>query len=188
MSRLGPVRAVEVIPSAPRDRDLDDPSTDGGGSSAASSASTGARHKHTNNGRTAAAAAATTGDFDVNALLSNMPKPRALAKGNKRGGGGGGGAGGGRVSAAGRSGSASGGVVGVGEMLSVGLHVDAWVQFASFRGFRRALMALGGRTLKKAGAELLCEYRLGVDVTGFMTEERRRARVAARAKKAQEVR
>ena len=87
MSRLGPVRAVEVIPSAPRDRDLDDPSTDGGGSSAASSASTGARHKHTNNGRTAAAAAATTGDFDVNALLSNMPKPRALAKGNKRGGG-----------------------------------------------------------------------------------------------------
>ena len=68
------------------------------------------------------------------------------------------------------------------------LHVDAWVQFTSFRGFERALKTLRGRVLQKAGAELLCEYRLGVDVTGYMTEERRRERVAIRAREAQEVR
>lgn len=192
MSRLGPVRAVEVMPSAPpRDGDLDS-SADGGGSSSAAPAPAyaGAGHHHTKSGRTNGASGAATNDFDVNALLSNMPKPRALAKGNKGagaggGGGGGGRAGGGRAAVASRSG---GDGVGVGEVLSVGLHVDAWVQFASFRGFRRALSALGGRTLKRAGAELLCEYRLGVETTGYMTEERRRARVAARARQAQEVR
>eukprot|EP00903_Cladosiphon_okamuranus_P016992 g15661.t1 len=174
MSRLGPVRAVDVIPSAPRDSDLEPPA-DGDGSRHNN-------HHHTKNAKKSAAGAADS-DFDVNALLSNMPKPRALAKGNKGGGGGGGG--GGRASVVGRSSSASGGG-GVREALSVALHVDAWVQFSSFRGFRRALSALRGRVLKKAGAELLCEYRLGVDVTGFMTEEQRRARGGARAKKAQE--
>lgn len=74
------------------------------------------------------------------------------------------------------------------EGMSVDLHVDAWVQFTSFRGFERALKTLRGRVLQKAGAEMLCEYRLGVDVTGYMTEARRRDRVASRAREAQEVR
>lgn len=179
MSKFGPVRAVEVEPSAPRD----DPDTGSGGGAAAAppSAGGGARHNK-KNGRGNDAGAA---DFDVDALLSNMPKPRALAKGNRGSGGSGG-------KAAGRTGDGgSGGLAGGasdGDALSVGLHVDAWVQFGSFRGFRRALSALTGRVLKKAGAELLCEYRLGVDVSGYMTEERRRARVAVRAKRAKEVR
>ncbi|CAN0435726.1 unnamed protein product, partial [Ectocarpus fasciculatus] len=75
-----------------------------------------------------------------------------------------------------------------GDILSVGLHVDAWVQFATFRGFRRALEAFRAKTLQKAGAELVCEYRLGVDASGYMTEGRRRERVVARAEKAREVR
>lgn len=115
-------------------------------------------------------------DFDVHALLEKMPQPRALAKG--KGGGGGGGVG------SGRGGGAGAGVVGE---LSVGLNVDAWVQFASFRSFERALKALKGRVLQKIGAELVCEYRLGVDVARYMTEERRREREGMRARQAKEV-
>lgn len=152
MSRLGAVRSVEVAPCVP----------DGLPGTLASAAAGSA------NGRPL--------DFDVHALLENMPQPRALAKGKAGGGGGGGG----RVGGA----EGGGGVVGG---LSVGLNVDAWVQFASFRGFGRALRALQGRVLQKVGAELVCEYRLGVDKTGYMTEERRRERGGIRARQEQEV-
>ncbi|CAM9666023.1 unnamed protein product, partial [Ectocarpus sp. 8 AP-2014] len=120
-------------------------------------------------------------DFDVNALLENMPKPRALAKDKGGGSKGSGSRPGGRS-----GGSASAGLGLGGDILSVGLHVDAWVQFASFRGFQGALEALRAKTLQKAGAELVCEYRLGVDASGFMAEDQRRERVIARAEKARE--
>ncbi|CAM9983023.1 unnamed protein product, partial [Hapterophycus canaliculatus] len=74
MGALGPVRAVEVEPSAPSDSSADSGSatataTGGGGG--------GGQKKSSKTGRTAAAIA----DFDVNALLENMPKPRALSAG-----------------------------------------------------------------------------------------------------------
>lgn len=111
--------------------------------------------------------------FDVHALLENMPQPRALAKGK---GGGGRGSGGGGV-----------GGVGLSGVVSVGLNVDAWVQFASFGSFKRALKGLQGRVLQKAGADLMCEYRLGVDVAGHMTEEKRRERDLIRRQDTKEV-
>ncbi|CAM9674948.1 unnamed protein product, partial [Ectocarpus sp. 8 AP-2014] len=120
-------------------------------------------------------------DFDVNALLENMPKPRALAKDKGGGSKGSGSRPGGRSGGSGSAGLGLGG-----DILSVGLHVDAWVQFASFRGFQGALEALRAKTLQKAGAELVCEYRLGVDASGFMAEDQRRERVVARAEKARE--
>lgn len=173
MSALGPVRAVEVEPSAPSDSSVDNDSaapTAGGGGG-------GSRRKGNKNGRPGATAIA---DFDVNALLENMPKPRALKGGNRGANG---------KTGVAVSGANGGGSLGLGgNLMSVGLHVDAWVQFASFRGFRTALEALRGKTLQKAGAELLCEYRLGVDVTGYMTEARRRERAVLRAKNAKEVR
>ncbi|CAM9933789.1 unnamed protein product [Scytosiphon promiscuus] len=187
MGTLGPVRAVEVEPSAPSESSFDGDSasaTAGGGGGGGSGGGSGSRRKGNKDGRTAAAIA----DFDVNALLENMPKPRALKGGGNRGGKGGanGTAAVPVVIASGGGGGSAVGVGSGGNLMSVGLHVDAWVQFASFRGFRRALEALRGKTLQKAGAELLCEYRLGVDVTGYMTEARRRERAVLRAKNAQE--
>lgn len=171
MSKIGPVRAVEVAPSAPARTEA--PPTKTTATAAATSSAT----------------PSLLGDkeFDVHALLENMPQPRALSrnKGSKaatvpvdRGGGG-------RVSGAGGRAAAvgAGSAAGVG----AGLNVDAWVQFASLRGFARALEVFGGRVLKKDGAELLCEYRLGVDVTGFMTDEKRNERKEARARDAKEV-
>lgn len=178
MSKLGAVRSVEVKPSVPGD-----PTDPAATATAAAAAKAAAK----------AAAGSSNGSvesFDVHALLEHMPQPRALAKGSGSLGAGrtgAGGAGGGR-SGGGGGGGRRRGEGGVGGGMSVDLHVDAWVQFTSLQGFERALKTLRGRVLQKAGAELLCEYRLGVDVTGYMTEERRRERVAIRAREAQEVR
>ena len=161
MSALGPVRAVEVAPSAPDASSEKNPA--------------------------AAAAAEPTkkpADFDVNALLENMPQPRALAKG--KGGGRGGGRGGAGADSVGGGGGSGGGLVVVG--LAAGLNVDAWVQFEGFRGFERALKGLRGRVMQHRNAELLCEYQLGVDTTGYMTDGKRREREIARAEEANEVR
>lgn len=166
MSRIGPVRAVEVAPSAPR---VETPTS----AAAASAALRG--------GSSSSLAAK---GFDVHALLDKMPQPRALAKGNGKGEGGGVG----RSVGGSSGGGARGGAAGAGaEAVSVGLNVDAWVQFESFRGFDMALKVFQGRVLQKTGAELLCEYRLGADVTGYMTEERRKEREEARAREAEEV-
>ena len=72
--------------------------------------------------------------------------------------------------------------------VAVGLNVDAWVQFEGFRGFERALKGLRGRVMQHRNAELLCEYQLGVDVTGYMTHEQCREREIARAEEARKVR
>ncbi|CAM9575627.1 unnamed protein product [Ectocarpus sp. 12 AP-2014] len=171
MSKFGPVRAVEVQPSAPIDSSID--SSDAAAAFAGGGGGGGQRSSK-KSGRPSA-------DFDVNALLENMPKPRALAKDKGGGSKGSGSRPGGRS-----GGSGSAGLVLGGDILSVGLHVDAWVQFASFLGFQGALEAMRAKTLQKAGAELVCEYRLGVDTSGFMTEDRRRERVIDRAEKARE--
>ncbi|CAB1101046.1 unnamed protein product [Ectocarpus sp. CCAP 1310/34] len=170
MSKFGPVRAVEVQPSAPSDSSID--SSDAAAAFAGGGG--GGQRSSKKSGRPSA-------DFDVNALLENMPKPRALAKDKGGASKGSGSRPGGRS-----GGSGSTGLGLDGDILSVGLHVDAWVQFASFWGFQGALEALRAKTLQKAGAELVCEYRLGVDASGFMTEDQRRERVIARAEKARE--
>lgn len=178
MSKLGAVRSVEVKPSVPGNPSADPAAT------ATAAAATKAASKP-------GAGKSNSLDFDVHALLEHMPQPRALAKGSGSWGGGragAGGTGGGRGGGGGGGGGRRRGEGGLGGGMSVDLHVDAWVQFTSFRGFERAMKALRGRVLHKAGAEMLCEYQLGVDVTGYMTEERRRERVAVRAREAQEVR
>lgn len=161
MSAFGHVRAVEVAPCNPNASSRERPAE-----------ATGSTSK--------------SADFDVNALLENMPQPRALAKGKSEGsarGRGGSGLGNGSSSSSNLGGidSAVGGV-------TVGLNVDAWVQFEGFRGFERALKGLRGRVMQHRNAELLCEYQLGVDVTGYMTHEQCREREIARAEEARKVR
>lgn len=159
MNGLGTVRAVEVAHSIHGDSSTENASTGSGGGGGGSSVNA-------------------SPDFDVNALLENMPKPRALGKGKK-------GAASARRGGVGTAGG--GGAVGSSGAVAVGLNVDAWVQFTSFRGFERALKALRGRVLQKAGAELICEYKLGVDVTGYMTQDQRRKREIRRSQEAHEV-
>lgn len=162
MSAFGDVRAVEVAPCNPDASSRERPAD----ATRSTSRST---------------------DFDVNALLENMPQPRALAKGKSGGSArrrGGSCLGNGSSSSSSRSGGVDSAVGGV----AVDLNVDAWVQFEGFRGFKRALKGLKGRVMQHRNAKLLCEYQLGVDVTGFMTHEQCREREVARAEEARKVR
>lgn len=154
MSAFGHVRAVEVAPCNP-DASSRERLAEATGSTSRSA------------------------DFDVNALLENMPQPRALAKGKSE------------SSARGPGNGSSSRLEGIDSAVggvSVGLNVDAWVQFEGFRGFERALKGLRGRVMQHRNAELLCEYQLGVDVTGYMTHEQCREREIARAEEARKVR
>lgn len=150
MKRIGPVRAVEVLPSA--------------------GTSTPASGKDPKKAPREVPRA--LDDFDVQALLEEMPAPRSSKPGEARG--------------AARKGRGSGG--GSEGAVAAGLGVDVWVQFESFLGFRRALKAFRGRVLQKAGAELLCEYRVQVEEGSFMSDKKRKERADRRVREAEEVR
>lgn len=171
MAGIGPVRAVEVSPPVPdalRTRSSGPGSASAVGTESTSFAGSAAR----------GARATDSLDFDVQALLDGMPQPRALAAEKAR-------AGASKVGGGGGSGGSSGGGEGA-RGVAAGLSVDAWVQFESFRGFMRALKGFRGRVLQKAGAELLCDYRLEADVVGYMADEQRRERRERRTRESKE--
>ncbi|CAM9884037.1 unnamed protein product, partial [Choristocarpus tenellus] len=166
MSRLGHVRCVEVAPSA---------AATGGNTSPSLSSMHLSKGQQLNNSRPrnrrggtwGGAGSLGPGDLSVDALLAGLGPPGSSAKGF-----GGGGA----------------GTATAGTGVDVGLNVDAWVQFSSLSGLERAVKTFRGRVLRMNGADMVCEYRVGVDMGGFMSDKLQKSRAEARRKEAEEVR